>query len=269
MTANTTEAWLFELKHYKTFCHVPTDTSDPYVEAMHTYQTFTSSIIDKPEGNDPACIDLVNNGALQALYDDLPAFNDQVTFKAFVKDGTMKHPLRRTAKQHRWIHIVQSCKEGHTIIHTVHSALAEIDEWQQRAYATESLLVDPDMLYFFRNKNQVTSAGPSPLSGTLTSDGCVLCTEPFDNEAHAPESGPCGHIVCHECFDKSLRHQSSGLYTCALCRACLVCGTSNCNHHTVQQDLAPPVPLNELLSRILPDKAEPLYGLQQSCYWQK
>ena len=124
MLADATEAWLFELKHYKSFCHVPADTTDPYDEAIRRYQSFTSSIIDKLDVNDPAFIDLVNSGALQALYDGLPAFNDQATFKDFVKDGTMKHPLRRTAKQHQWLHIVQSCKKGHTIIHTVHSALA-------------------------------------------------------------------------------------------------------------------------------------------------
>ena len=58
------------------------------------------------------------------------------------------------------------------------------------------------------------------------------------------------------------------MYTCMMCRACVVCGMNDCPHHDVHQNPAPPHSLARILDLVLSSKpGEVLHGLKPKRYW--
>ncbi|KAH7086326.1 hypothetical protein FB567DRAFT_527691 [Paraphoma chrysanthemicola] len=264
----TAEAWLFELQHRKSFHNPIVDLSNPYGTAIRTYQTLTNSIIDGLRRKNTEVLSLATEGLLHELYIGLPEF-DYESFKHWVRDATLKHPLRRTAKQYHFLAIVrlQTCGEPSSTKAKVLEAAVELEDWKARVYASQSLLKDPDPLYFFRNKNGIREIDLALSKKGEIAQDCLICTNVFDKTVHTAMRAPCGHIICKRCFDKWLL-QTTGKYTCPLCRACVVCGNNECTYHDVHQDRAPPVPIPDILDRVLPEHSgELLHGLAPEQYW--
>jgi hypothetical protein len=268
-SSSTAEFWLFELKHHKLFSRSDVDLENPHGKAMCIFQDFTITIIDGLERNAPATVNLARDGSLATIYDDLPVFEIS-SFKLWVKDATLKHPHRRTAAQHKWLHIVQLQGDVKSATDIVISAIAEVEEWKERVYAPENLHKDPEATYFFRNKNGISSNISAKDKGKESEKECLICTNAFTttHQLHVRQQAPCGHIICRACFQKWLR-ESKGTYTCPLCRACVICGANNCEDHNIKRDLAPPVALPLFLNDTLPDKVDDaLHGLAPDYYWE-
>jgi hypothetical protein len=264
----TTEAWLFELRHHKSFQSPIADLSDPHGRAMRAFQICTNSIIDGLQSRNPEIMSLVTEGFLQELYIGLPEF-ESTSFRHWVKDATLTHPLRRTPKQYHFLTIVQLQTRGEplSIKAKILEAAVELEDWKTRVYAPESLVKDPDPLYYFRSKNGIREVDTALTKEGEIAQNCLVCTNEFDKTLHMPMRAPCGHIMCKRCFEKWLR-QSTGTYTCPLCRACVVCGGNECTYHDVHQDRALPVSMPKILDNILPDESgQVLHGLRPERYW--
>ncbi|KAF1832591.1 hypothetical protein BDW02DRAFT_420978 [Decorospora gaudefroyi] len=270
---STIEALLYTLKHHYTFPQLPTETTDPYLEAMHTFQAFTTHLI-ATLGSPPYTRDLTRvtvNGVLQDIYTGFPSFHDQDKFHVWVKDGVLKPPLRRTAKQFQFQGIVrlQKASKGtiNTLMNIIFSAVVIATEWEERVCKPEDVVHDPSPLYFFTKNHAAKTISLG--DGVEHEPDCPICTETFDPPVCIPQRALCGHVLCHGCFQKWLR-QSSATYTCPLCRACIVCGIASCPHHTIgDTDRAPPLPLPEILNQILPETStEVLHGIVPRRYWE-
>jgi hypothetical protein len=249
---------------------------------MHTFQIFTDRIIAALRQNNETSRILMQDNKLQEIYDQLPCFHtegEKTSFRKWIKDATLKHPQRRTAKQYQWLFIVDLQEASPTgyIVLMVKRAAHCLSTWEERALAVDNLLMDDpdDREYFFRNKHAVQDAvGEQSDVG----ESCWICANDFDKHVHRPQQGPCGHVYCRECFEKTLTHAlkpPKAKYTCAFCRSCLVCGASSCEDH-VTYERARPFPLDVILiERHLlcnPDQnycaaSEPLGGLSAKRYW--
>ncbi|KAF2127959.1 hypothetical protein P153DRAFT_358111 [Dothidotthia symphoricarpi CBS 119687] len=264
------DGWLFQLEHIKTFAQLDINPVDPYQKALSIFQDFTNSVVHALKAHNHEVIELVFEGALRNIYEGLPVFNARNEYSQFlgwVKDATLKHPFRRTAKQHQWLQIVQLQKDDNpmSIASKILYAVAEIPNWQERAYDPENLVKDPEALYFLKQKNGIKTVATEAAG---IDDNCTICTNTFNDTSYAPQRAPCGHVLCSSCFKKWLL-ESKGLYTCPLCRACVICGENDCKHHAVYQDQAPPVPLAYILDALLPEKAGvSLHGILPILYWE-
>jgi hypothetical protein len=261
------EAWLFELKHRKSFYDPIVDPSDPYAKAMRIFQVFTNSVINGIERKDANVLSLIDEGLLQDIYSNLPAFESS-SFRLWVKDAMLKHPFRRTPKQYHFLAIVQSQNRGPppSVKAKVLEAAMELDDWQTRVYAPANLVKDPDALYFFRNKNGIKEIDPT--LGKQTDKACLICTNAFDTTLHLTQSAACGHFLCKRCFDKWLL-ECKGTYNCPLCRMCVVCGANDCKYHDIHQDRALPLPMRRILDHVILDKAgDVLHGIEARQYWR-
>jgi hypothetical protein len=70
----------------------------------------------------------------------------------------------------------------------------------------------------------------------------------------------CGHQFCAECLDRWRLESVSGIYTCPMCRRCLVCGAKACSYHKlegVEDEDAIPTPLSEFLNAYADNYAAP------------
>lgn len=257
--------------------------SNPYAKVMGTFQAFTNRIVAALRRKDDTSCSLMQDDQLQYIYDGLPCFHtegEETTFRDWIKKATLKHPQRRTAKQHQWLFIVdlQESMPTGDIVLMVQQAADCLSTWKNSAYAIENLSTDPDDIqYFFRNKHTVKDAERNEAD---FSESCWICANDFDAAAHYPQQGPCGHIYCRQCFQKALAHMElahfEAKYTCAFCRSCLVCGASSCKNHVITREKARPVLLDELLGTLHvlcePEKRrctgfEPLFGLSPRRYW--
>jgi hypothetical protein len=261
------EAWLFELRHRKSF-HVPiVDLSDPYNKAMSDFQDFTTSIIDALVRKEKDLVKLLTDNLLQEFYSGFPAFR-YASFRLWVKDATMKHPHRRWPKQHQFLAVVHLLNNNRPV--AIHSVVLEaigiLNNFKERILAPGNLVKDPDALYFFRNKNGIKRAN----SGQDNEDNstCPICTNDFDETQFSSQRAPCGHVLCKRCLDHWLL-ECKGTYTCPLCRACVVCSTNDCKHHVIHRDIARPIPMPKILDRVFPDKAgQVLHGIEPEQYWK-
>jgi hypothetical protein len=294
---STIDTLLWDLRHKKSFIDPPIETSEPYVQSMQGFQTFTHSIIHALEAAEPATIALAESNTLQDLYTDLPSFHIHQAqvgsnpFRDWVKTGTLKHPQRRTAKQHQYLHIVelQSQQNPHmSLVDIISSATAAVEEWRERAYDAVNIVQDPAALHFFTyhskngletlsldeddNDNDTDSIHTTTKVFKKTTvhptDECPVCINPFDSTTHIPKKAPCAHVFCFPCITSWL-YSSTGTYACSLCRACLICGRNPCTHH----DLPPPesvlpMPLPEILDAVLADRlGKVLHGFLPETYW--
>jgi hypothetical protein len=259
------QAWLFELKHRESFHVAITDLSDPYNKAMPTFQAFTTSIIDGLERGDAEVVGLIDGDNLKTLYSGHPTFEVE-SFRWWVKDAILKHPKRRWPKQAEFVLILQLQGVANSNIENkVHTALEFTKEFIERLKDPRSLVRDPDVLYFFRNKNGIVETELTPDS----EDGvaCPVCTADFD-QTLTTHRAPCGHIMCRPCLDRWVR-ECKGTYTCSMCRACLICSTNKCKHHIIHQDIAPPIPMPMILDCVAPGRVgEELHGIRPDQYWQ-
>lgn len=94
---------------------------------MRIFQDFTNTIIGDLERTSPGLGSMAQDGSLTTIYQDLPVF-EVSSFKACVKDGTLKHPHRRTAAQHMVLHIVRMQDELKSVRNIVISAIIEVEE---------------------------------------------------------------------------------------------------------------------------------------------
>jgi hypothetical protein len=271
MVACTAKEWVFDLQIRYSFAKI-TNPTDPYGKAMNTFQSFTDRVISFLRNNDAAGLDIIQNGALDKIYEELPPFMIHSKFHAWVKEATVKHPHRRTAKQDQWLRIVtmQEHEPSINIVAMVLEASSWPSAWEKGAYDINSLLTDPDALYFFRNNHCIKDAEGS---GSEFGESCYICANDFDAEIHVPQQAPCGHCQCRQCFQKLLSNKDPR-YRCAFCRSCLLCGNQNCPHHIVEHDIAPPYPLHEYLESVHTFckatclNEEPLCGLSPKRYWE-
>lgn len=272
--SHETKVWTHRLEGQYSFIKCCADPSDPYSQRMETFQTFTNELISSLQHGDGWGECLVRDGKLNKIYDDLPCFHKYNEFREWVKDGVLKHPQRRTPKQHQWLCIIgflvsdPSCDVVHIVDHAAEYCLS-LSTWSKSAYAIENLIVDPDTQYYFRNHHKIKDAGER---GTELGESCLICANDFDTELRSPQRAPCGHHQCRQCFQKSLTYANAE-YTCAFCRACLVCGTNSCKHHVIPCEDALPHPLPDLLQQghyLCHGRCvatEPLSGLAPKHYW--
>lgn len=236
---------------------------------MCMFQSFTGHLISALR--DDAAIN-IEHDHLCMIYNELPSFLEVDRFCDWVKDASLKHPLRRTPKQHQWLYVVeqqqrQPSKTKIAIEKMIVRAADIPASWAKRAYTLENLLIDPSPRWFFRNNPaiKVVEAGQDA--------SCLICTNDFDSDLHLAQQAPCGHQQCRQCHQDSLKLVAS-THKCAFCRACLVCGTNDCQHHIIP-DLhkVQPFPLHELLKQThwlcieTCVAEEPLSGLTPKQFW--
>lgn len=254
------------------------DKTDLYVKSMISFHVFTNRIVAALTLDETQGQSLIQPGVLHKLYKGIPSLNTRSNYEAFrkwVRNATLKHPQRRTREQHQWFCIVDMLEKGSisdvTLI--VDSAIKSSEIWEQRTYDLDNLLVDWDATgthYLFRNKHAVKDAN------TNVSDhgeSCWICANDFDTDVHRPQQGPCGHYQCRECFENALEYAATK-YTCAFCRACLICGASACEDHVLPRKTVPPTPLDQILRNkhmlCTVDQcrqAEALSGLSPKQFW--
>lgn len=271
--------WIQDLETRFSFLLISTkknDCSNPYDRAMCTFQSFTNDVASALRDDAGVNAGGIEDELLHKIYDDLPSFFDWDKFRDWVKDATLKHPHRRTPKQHQWLCIVdmQQRKSSNSMTALADMILQAADcpaTWELSTYAIEDLLVDPDPRSFFRNNHAIKAAEEDEDDiGEL----CEICTNDFDTDLHSPQRTPCGHHQCRQCSQKSLKRVVA-TYTCAFCRACLVCGTNNCQHHIIpDHDEATPYSLIDFLMKghyLCTHKTcmttKPLCGLTPKRYW--
>lgn len=266
LASQSTKALLHELKHYRCFQGPLDDLSDPYIKMMSTYRAFHNSIVQAIERHDAEAIKLVHEGLIDVVYHKIP-WLDVDEFRAWVKLAVLSHPFRQDAGQHLFVAIVQVQARGEfdSLTSKVLAIAGECADMSERTLAPENLIEDPDDLYFFRHKNGIKDVGPSNVTNA---DGtCLVCTEAFDDTLHVAQKGPCGHIICRMCFQQWLL-QCSKIYTCPLCRACVVCGANSCANHGIRTERVRPVSLPSCLDRSLPEKiGKVLHGFDPRWYW--
>jgi len=267
------ETILFDLRHHKSFITPLTPLSDPYIHSMQTFQTFTTSLIQSLEANNPAVVELVQNDTLQELYSNFPSFYEQATFREWVKDGTLKHPQRQTEAQCRYLRIVElqaRSSPAMSVVDIAASAITAGREWRETAYTPANLVQDPDSLYFFASASRRLETASIPSSPSST---CPICTCPYDTHTHIPKRAPCTHIFCTPCLTSWLQkcHQA---YTCPLCRACIPCGRNPCIYHSLPKETVVPMPLTEIMDVVLVDRiggmdvrGAQLHGMAPETYW--
>lgn len=211
---------------------------------MATFQSFIDRIISVLREDDVRGRSLIADGKLNKIYDGLPCFNTLTVFRHWVKDATLKHPQRRTSKQHQWLCIVDALEhESTSDIEAIRVGAADwLSDWEDSAYAIENLVKDPDTHYFFHEKHAITDAEGNEAD---FGESYPICTNDFDTDLHLAQRAPCGHHQCRGCFQESLTH-AVVRYQCAFCRACLVCGTYSYEYHVVPREEAPPCPLDNL-----------------------
>lgn len=246
---------------------------DPYYRAMQRFQVFTNRIVAALRQDNDTSRALLQDDQLQKIYDSLPCFHEQSAFYKWVKSATLKHPQRRTAKQYQWLFIVdlQEAMPAGYIAPMVQRATLSLEEWEDLALDVVNLSVDPDdRKYFFRNNHAVKDA---PGEQSESGESCWICANDFDTDVHRPQQGPCGHIYCHDCFEKTLMRAlrpPEAKYTCAFCRSCLVCGVSSCKDHVTPHEKAYPYPLGPNLHLLCNGSCvadEELHGMSPKRYW--
>jgi hypothetical protein len=109
--ATTIEALLYKLKHHCVFPMAKCGLHDPYCLAMLKIETFTFAVITFLEQPGTSHHSLVP--VIQEMYDGLPSFHlyQQLKFGLWVKNGVVKHPLRRPQKQTQWLAVMDTITE--------------------------------------------------------------------------------------------------------------------------------------------------------------
>jgi hypothetical protein len=238
-------------------------------EAIILFQNFTNLLIDALIAHDPETVRLINAQVPQSILSKLPLGDGKRGAKSFyiwIKDGMLKHPFRRTPAQVRYLAVahLQYNNPDLPMGPKIAQITAYYKDWEARVYAPENLVEDPDTLYYLRRMSKISDAERKDCDGD---DACLFCTDNYDEGQHSPKRGLCGHVFCALCFDIWLQ-QSSGKYTCATCRTCLVCGRGQCKAHVVKTDMAPPMPLTGLIDAELPNKkGEVLHDIRPDRYW--
>lgn len=271
MSVLTVQAWIHELETCFSFSQL-SDSSDPFIQAMATFQSFTNDIASALRNDISLGTKTIDLIALPKIYDDLPLFLNWKPFRDWVKDATLKHRHRRTSKQYQWLRIVDMQERKSIDLAARVRAASELPAiWELDAYATNNLLVDPHPMGFFHGNHGIKDAeGDKGQFG----ESCLICTNDFDAGCHLAQRAPCGHHQCRKCFQEGLKH-AAATYVCAFCRACLVCGRNNCQHHVVlDYDEVPPRPLQNILrdghylcGDYCVAAIEPLCGLTPKEYW--
>ncbi|KAF1851514.1 uncharacterized protein K460DRAFT_362259 [Cucurbitaria berberidis CBS 394.84] len=166
----------------------------------------------------------------------------------------------------QWLEIVELQEDSDypSLFEKIDMAVGTIEAWEDGAYLFENLKKDPDALHFFIRHNGLSDVDASEIQ---SGEGCLICTNTFDDTSHPPQQAPCGHVLCRPCFVKWL-HKSTSAYTCPLCRACVICGRNDCPHHPITRDKAPPLPLQGFLKNTLYRANVPSYGLTPAQYWK-
>ncbi|KAI8933725.1 hypothetical protein NX059_009441 [Plenodomus lindquistii] len=244
MSPTTTEL-THELQHYRTFPGYPLDALNPFFRLMNTFQEFTNTIVSALQRDDPEVVGLLDE--ISEIYNNLPPFFNLAAFEIWVKSAELKHPFRRTAKQHQWLHIVRAQSKTTTqcpsLTTIILDAIAVPHDAQARMLNPNHLFPDPDMLWFFRTNNNLSDVNPSD---NEEQQHCAICLDPFTPTTPTPQRSTCNHTHCTSCLSTWLSH-SRGTYTCPQCRACLICAQQNCTHHVITLDIAPPIPLHTIL----------------------
>lgn len=148
MSDTTVEQWIYNLTGQYSFDLHPwdLDLSDPYAKAMKTFQAFTDKIVAALRHDDVRIQSLMQDDKLNRIYDDLPCFNkciEHLTFRNWVKDAILKHPQRRTAKQHQWLYMadLQESEPTHDIKVMIIEAADSVSTLEGRVCAIENLPV--------------------------------------------------------------------------------------------------------------------------------
>jgi hypothetical protein len=150
------------------------------------FLNFTDQIVSALQHGDVRSEGLVKDGRLTKIYNDLPCFHKYNEFRKWVKDGTLKHPQRRTPKQHQWPCIVgfQVSEQTRDIEGIVNHAVGYcFSTWSNSAYAIESLLVDPDVQYCFRSHHVIKDVKDDEPDFR---ESCLICANDFDTDLHSP-----------------------------------------------------------------------------------
>ncbi|KAJ4365489.1 hypothetical protein N0V95_000424 [Ascochyta clinopodiicola] len=171
MRSLTINQWIYKLQTRFSFVGL-SESSDPYVKAMHTFQSFTNDIASALLNNNTIGLELIEENMLQSIYNDLPSFYRHEKFRDWVKDATLKHPHRRTPKQYQWLCIVSAqqqrpSKSKADLVHLLLDAQDWPSAWAKGAYDIKSLLKDPEPQWFFRNNNGIKAANRNK-------DDCVM-----------------------------------------------------------------------------------------------
>lgn len=274
----TAEDWIDYLETWHSFdrrrwsCNPP----GPYYKPIQTFQTFTGRIVAALRRNDDTTRALMQGDQLQQIYDGLPYSGTEGRddiLQEWIKDATLKHPERRTAKQHQWLFVadLQQTTPTGDIALMVKQAVHCLTTWESCALDIENLSVDPnDREYFFGTKNAVKDAAREQVA---LGESCWICANDFNTGLHRPQQGPCGHTCCYECFQNILAHTLEFVkakYTCAFCRSCLVCGVNSCEDHVIAHEKARPYPLRPDLHLLCTESCiadEKLYGMSPKRYW--
>ncbi|KAJ4366186.1 hypothetical protein N0V83_007821 [Neocucurbitaria cava] len=267
--------WIRRLKRSTSCVRTMQHSSDPYQKAMHVFQNFTDSVIYTLENISSLedAIDL-NSTAWDHLYDFYGHLSNYLStyseYWDWVKEATLVHPHRRSDEQYLWLEIVALQQDGRnrTVQELIHDALQAQDAWIMRVLAHNSLLRDPDELYYFHHMHGLRVVRDVASNPELDAD-CLTCAEAFDDKSHTAQQAPCGHVLCSSCFHNWLHDCPTDVYTCPMCRACLICGANNCQYHDIEREKIKPYPLLTILDSLSVGNENDLFrGLVPNRYWE-
>lgn len=279
--------WVEHLKDRKSISRDDIDQDCEFCVAIGKFQDFTDTIIHSLQNRQNDAVQLVGRGFLRSIYDRgmLPNLHDFTCVHDWFEHAIMAHSDRLSFKQMQWMAILRLFpgKHGRTLLEICQSSLKSAEQMKKDAEEIESLEEDPDNLDKFRCGHALKYVGSNdPELSTLEKD-CQVCAEPYDkpvdadpyldppaflypSEKRPPIRGPCGHIMCLQCFCEWLNSSTDDRFTCPQCRACLVCRRTECPVHRIKRELQP-IPIPSLLKEVLGEPNRPLHGFTPSAYW--
>jgi hypothetical protein len=272
------------LKQTWTFMAVDLIPDCPFGKAIESFREFTKALITGIAQHNPAILQALTSGLIPNIYASPQMFRQFDEFHGWVRDAMLKHPQRRTREQARFLAIVR----GRPVVEQqLYRACEAYVSWEVEAYKVESLLSDPDDNYIFESENDLKfcNVDDEEKKRPGAEDACSICMTEFSHPSEwqgaasdpnhtIPMLTPCGHIICTTCLANwRTSSAATGVYTCPLCRGCLICGLAPCRFHVVEQEKAEPQDLNEILLDVLLDTDEqhplqhPLRNIAASDFW--
>jgi hypothetical protein len=260
--------WLQNLKGHFPYWHhgnpisgsIPTG---PAARAWNRFRDFTSAVIDVLENDDETASNFIVHGFLDSVYLGMPR---EFTQK-FVTAAYLEHPLGNSPSQIQFVALVAIQTKGPELPMLEKARFIEhcLRDWKNGAYALENVFSDPSPNWLFTHGHSVRILHTHNAQALVDEDTeCSICTEAFEADPSSPKFpsvGPCGHVICHECFNSWMTQVCYGhwyhttqkrTFTCPMCRQCLCCGENNCEFHVLDHDeRVPPVTLSAMLDQFL------------------
>jgi hypothetical protein len=260
--------WLQNLKGRFPYWHhgygisgpVPTGSA---TRAWNHFRDFTSAVIDVLENDGETASILIMHGFVDSVYLGTPR-NFELKF---ITSAYLEHPFDNSPSQIQFVALaaIQSKSPELPMLEKVRFIENCLHGWKEGAYALGKVINDPSPNWLFSHGHLVRGLSPLNAQALINTDTeCSICTDIFEANPSGPKypsRGPCGHIMCYECFSSWMTQACYGqwhrtipkrTFTCPMCRQCLCCGENNCEFHVLDHnERIHPVTLSAMLEQFL------------------